>query len=142
MKTFSKSYGTIFTKPCLGNPRNSRPCSTCVQQTAMLVPNKSCACSSRWKGCCRMCIHIRKTTSVWLVWLVWLVWPVWSHIGQDCQDLSEIQICQKFIRNPNLSEIHQNFKTRSEFPNNFIFIYFLRNFKIPQQPVFQSFSDV
>ena len=39
--------------------------------------------------------NIRKTTSVWLVWLVWLVW---SQIGQDCQNLSEIQICQKFIR--------------------------------------------
>ena len=24
----------------------------------------------------------------------------------------------EFVRNPNLSEIHQNFKTRSEFPNN------------------------
>ena len=71
---------------------------------------------------------IRKTTSIRLAGL--------AGLEPDRSGLPE------FVRNPNLSEIHQNLKIRSEFPNNFIFIYFLRNFKMPEQPVFQSFSDV
>ena len=56
-----------------------------------------------------------------------------AGLGPDRSGLPEI------VRNWNLSEIDQNFKLRSEFGNNFIFIYFL---EISPFSVFIVFSQL
>ena len=53
-------------------------------------------------------------------------WSGWSGRSR-ARSVRAARICQKFVRNPNPSEIYQKSKSSQKFKNNFIFMNLIRN---------------